>query len=402
MMNICSVSRGRPDTYTSGIEVRLWKLSKEFTDKDCKVHIIFSRSANPDSPQEQIVDGISLHGVGPKFILRFIGDLVYGNAAAKKIKEIHKTEKIDIITFHGPFALPAIFLTERQFQRPLIYYTPTALPFEATKYLFKGIKPSPYILRKLRVYCSGTLLEFMAIKYVDKVIVPSQASADELKKCYHCPTEKISVVPAGQDFSRLQRHCSQSRKSFKSSQKKLLFVGNDWHRKGVKYLLLALKKVLEKVPNVNLTITGPRQEPFISMAKELKIDDNITYAGNVHEETLAQLYAECDIFVLPSFHEGFGIPLIEAMAFGKPVITTTTVGCNGVEDGNNGFTVEPGDYQSIASSILRLLSDEKLYRKFSKNAIEKAKMFTWKKSAGKALHAYRALIGLSENNTRRI
>jgi len=397
-MNICSVSWDRPDISSSGIEVRLWKLSKAFKSKDCNVHLVFSRSANPNSLQEQVVDAINLHGVGPRWNLPIIGDLIFGLIAARKIKQIDKKENIDIFTFHGPFALSTLFITKKSLQKPLVYYTPTALPFEARKFLFKNIRPLFYFLRKLRMYSSCIPLELMAIKYADKVIVPSKASAHELLKCYRCQEAKAKVIPSGQDFYRYSKRFLKLRRNFKSNQKKLLFVGNDWHRKGVKYLLLAFKEVLEKEPKVNLTLTGPGQEPFISLAKKLKVDSHIIYAGNVSEKTLAQLYAQCDIFVLPSLHEGFGIPVIEAMAFGKPVITTTMAGCQLVENGKNGFAVEPEDYRSIAHWITELLKDQKLYGRISKNAVEKAKMFTWKKSADATLVIYRALLGLNKIN----
>lgn len=398
-MNICSVTWNRPDISPSGIELRFWKLSKAFIGRGCKAHLIFSRSANPDSSQEQVVDTINLHGVGPRWILPTIGDLIFGFAAVKKIKEIDKYEKIDILTFHGPFALSALLFIKKSLRKPLVYYAPTALPFEAKKFLFKSMKPLSYFFRKLRMYFFCIILEFMATKYADMVIVPSKASARELKKCYRCPEAKIRVILSGQDFYSYSERYLQLRNSRTSNQRKLLFVGNDWHRKGVKYLLLAFKKALEKAPNLILTMTGPPQEPFVSMAKKLKVDRHIVYAGNVEEKRLAQLYAQCDIFVLPSFHEGFGIPIIEAMAFGKPVITTTMVGCQVVEDGKNGFVFEPGDYQSIATTINNLLTDRKLYEEISKNAAEKAKKYSWTMSANKVFEIYLELCAREHKNS---
>jgi glycosyltransferase involved in cell wall biosynthesis len=176
-------------------------------------------------------------------------------------------------------------------------------------------------------------------------------------------------------------------------KKVLLFVGNDWYRKGVWYLLLAFSIVHRQIPDTVLVLTGPLQAPFISLAERLKLMDSIIFLGNVDEETLARLYASCDIFVLPSFHEGFSQTVIEAMAFGKPVITTSIAGYPMVIHGREGFIVPPRDYKSIASSIITLLKDEELYRRMSVKAFEKAKKYTWEASARKLLVIYRKVIG---------
>jgi glycosyltransferase involved in cell wall biosynthesis len=171
-----------------------------------------------------------------------------------------------------------------------------------------------------------------------------------------------------------------------------LFVGNDWRRKGVWYLILAFELVLNKNPDTVLVITGPPQEPFVSLAEKLKLNHSIIFAGNVDEETLAKYYAACDIFVLPSFHEGFSNTLIEAMAFGKPVVTTPVAGYPVVTNGEEGFIVRPGDHKSIAYSIIKLLENEDLYQNMCKNALKKAELYNWKEIAKKVLSIYESTL----------
>ena len=215
-------------------------------------------------------------------------------------------------------------------------------------------------------------------------------TVNEFKKYYHYPESRLKVVPLGQDlFDQYGKNVTNELK-FKG-KKVLLFVGNEWYRKGVWYLLLALKEIVDKEPNTVLLMTGPPQEPFLSLIKQLKLDKFVKLVGNVDEKTLAQYYALCDLFLLPSFHEGFSNTIIEVMAFGKPVITTPIAGYPVVENGKDGFLVQPYDYKTIASLVTQLFSDEALYHEMCKNAEQKAKQYTWRESAKKLLEVYSSI-----------
>jgi len=393
-MNICAVAFFRPDTASSGIEVTLWKLSTTFARQGCRAHIVFNCATSPDSMGDQIVGKVRLHGVGPKRSLPVVGQLAFELAAVRKLRELGESEDIDVYSFHGPLVLGTLLLSKKLlFKRPIVYHTYAALPFEAKTYLLKSFKPIPYFLRKLKMYASHMMYEFLAIRCVDQVIVASLATVEEFKKYYRCPEGKISVVPLGQDlFDRYGQILAREKSEWPTcDEKRLLFVGNDWHRKGVKHLFLAFKEVIKKVPNTTLTMTGPHQKTFALLAEKLNLEDHIFYAGNIGEETLARFYAECDVFVLPSFHEGFSNTLIEAMSFGKPVVTTPIAGYPVVEDKREGFLVKPGDQRSLAVSIVKLLRNRNLLEQMGKNAKERAGIFTWTSSAKKALEIYDTL-----------
>lgn len=393
-MNICSVVLGRPDTTQGGVELTLWKISKELVKLGCNNYVVFDRTTSSECPSDFTVDGVHLYGVNKPSRFALSKALSFKSLASKKLEEINRIHEIDLFTFHGSYSLLPLLSLRRHLSKPFVYHAYATLLYEAQTHLFKipSAKLAPNFLRKSLMYMFYTPLEFLSLKYLNKVIVASLLSANEFMNYYRYPQNRISVAPLGQDiFERYGRKAVTKGKHELEEKKVLLFVGNDWFRKGVWYLLLAFKDVINKVPNTTLIMTGPPQEPFLSLIKKLKIENSVLLAGNVDEETLADYYALCDVFVLPSFHEGFSNTIIEAMAFGKPVVTTPIAGYPVVEDGKDGFIVQPDDYKSIAASIAKLLSDERLNGEMGRNALRRAEKYTWKESAKKVLEIYENL-----------
>ena len=157
--------------------------------------------------------------------------------------------------------------------------------------------------------------------------------------------------------------------------KKVLFVGRLAPRKGVKeFVQRSLPAIVQQIPRVQFVIAGDNPAHSLTHAGDLKQDllaeiaklnlsDHVRFMGAVDDETLAGLYRECDVVVLPvlsskSDVEGFGIVLIEAAAAGKPVVATRAGGIpDAVEDGATGFLVEAGDYTAFTEALNKLLSD---------------------------------------------
>lgn len=393
-MHICSVVLGRPDAPQGGVELTLWKISRELVKLGCDIHVVFDRTTSPECPSNFTVEGVHLYGVSKSSRFALSRALSFKSLASEKLEEINRVHDVDLFAFHGPYSLLPLLSFRKKVSKPFVYHTYGALLYEAQTHLFKmpSIKLAPNFLRKSLMYVLYTPLEFLALRYLNRVIVASLLTTNELKKYYGYSQKRVSVVPLGQDiFERYSRKVVTKKKHGFEGKKVLLFVGNDWLRKGVWYLLLAFKEVVNKVPNTILIMTGPPQEPFLSLIKKLKLENSVLLVGNVDEETLAEYYALCDVFVLPSFHEGFSNTIIEAMAFGKPVVTTPIAGYPVVEDGKDGFIVRPDDYKSIATSISKLLSDERLYLEMGENALRKAEKYTWKESAKKILKIYNSL-----------
>ncbi len=222
--------------------------------------------------------------------------------------------------------------------------------------------------------------------FTNILIVPHNRAADEFRKIYSVKAEKIHVVPYGQDvYSRYHDadflvEVEAFRNKF-AHKKLILFVGgSDWHRKGAPYMLQAFNAIKDKLP-ASLIMTGKPVTAYLSLARTLglRLGEDIILTGFVDDRMLAKLYAACDVFSLPSFHEGFSQPVIEVMAYGKPVVVSQLAAYPTVEDGREGFVIYPNDTNSYAEALQKILTNENLYAAMSKKAKLKAQNYSWDK-----------------------
>ncbi|MCH7495664.1 MAG: glycosyltransferase, partial [Candidatus Marinimicrobia bacterium] len=139
----------------------------------------------------------------------------------------------------------------------------------------------------------------------------------------------------------------------------LLFVGTLTGKKGVTYLIDAFSTVKNVIPSVRLVLIGSGEdEPMLrSQVSRLQLVDSVKFLGRVDDDELIRQYQAADVFVFPSLQEGFGIPLIEAMACGVTVVSTTATSIPDVV-GDAGLLVEPACSGPLARAILRILESD--------------------------------------------
>ena len=140
--------------------------------------------------------------------------------------------------------------------------------------------------------------------------------------------------------------------------------------------------VLKDVPKTVFVIggDGSLRSYHESLAKELKVSENVLFTRHIPQEELPRFYAACDIFVIPSVVEAFGLVTIEAMACGKPVIAGRSGGVEeAVVDGKTGILVEPENVSDIREAVLRLLRDEVYAQKLGSDGFTRVRQqFNWK------------------------
>jgi len=176
----------------------------------------------------------------------------------------------------------------------------------------------------------------------------------------------------------------------------VLFVGGLEPRKGLEHLILAMEFALREVPDANLTVVAKSgfrgvddPEWFRILAERAGLGKKISFLESVSQERLMQLYADCDVVVLPSRNEGWGLSLMEAMACKKPVVATRVGGVPELVDHEeNGFLVEPGDTAALTGAIVRLLKDKSLRDRLGDAGYRKVSSFTWDKTADVVLRNY--------------
>lgn len=215
---------------------------------------------------------------------------------------------------------------------------------------------------RLKKHLDNCIKEVLAT--VDKVLVASTAVFREALEI-GVSKDTLVLVPNGVDTHRfhpnLDGHAVRKRLGIKDYPI-ILFVGGLIQRKGIEYLLEAAKSVLSKLENARFIIVGegPRRGYLEQLSKKLGISPNVVFAGRVSFAELPLFYAACDVFVLPSIAEAFGIVVIEAMSTGKPVIGSRVGGIpDMIEDGVNGYLVPSKKPSEIADRVIELLGDPK-------------------------------------------
>jgi len=173
---------------------------------------------------------------------------------------------------------------------------------------------------------------------------------------------KIQMIPNGVEI--------RGRRNFEGE--KLVYVGRLTRKKGVEYLILAMRSVKD----IDLLIIGdgPDRGRLEKMATGLRV----TFVGMVPWEETLHYLSQAKALILPSFYEGLPNVILEAMSVGVPAIASRVGGIpDVVKDGETGLLVEPGRVDELAISINRLIEDDDLRRKMSKNCLEEAKKYSW-------------------------
>jgi glycosyltransferase involved in cell wall biosynthesis len=165
-------------------------------------------------------------------------------------------------------------------------------------------------------------------------------------------------------------------------------------RKNVPRLLQAYARLKNDIDIPHRLVLGGglgwMYEPVFQTVEELNLGEDVVFLGHVPDEDLPALYNLADVFVFPSIYEGFGIPPLEAMACGTPVVTSNTSSLPEAV-GDAGLMAGPTDVDGIAEAVAQILTNPTLRQDLRRRGLERARLFTWKASAEKILAIYRRL-----------
>ena len=225
----------------------------------------------------------------------------------------------------------------------------------------------------------------------DQCIVTNREALLFLQLHYNLPPDRVWLVPngVGPEFFHVR--------SFNAGvATKILFVGTWIDHKGIYYLAEAFEKVLRVIPEARLTVAGciePEEKVRRCFAPATQAA--LEVCPFVSRAEMSSLYAEHEIFVLPSLMEGMPLVLLEAMASGMPVVTTESSGMTDlVEDSHDGLFVIPGDTKSLSAAIVRLCRDPELRLRVGSAAQEKMKRYTWNQAALRTEIVFNRVMGI--------
>ena len=228
-----------------------------------------------------------------------------------------------------------------------------------------------------------------SLKQADHVITISKSSKKQIVEHYKTDPAKISIVLPAVDLEhfrpRLAAEVAKIRAKYKLPKKYILYTGTLEPRKNLEGLMRAYTALGSEIKQqYGLVLAGGKgwQDQSISaMIEKLSAaGENIKWTGYVPDADLPAIYSGASLFAWPSFYEGFGIPPLEAMACGVPVITSDNSSLPEAV-GDAAITVKAEDTQSLVNEIERVLSDEKLVKSMRARGLAQAKKFTWEKSA---------------------
>jgi len=189
------------------------------------------------------------------------------------------------------------------------------------------------------------------------------------------PTAKITIAYPGVNLSIFKPGKNNSY----SQKKKVMIILGGTKYKGDELALKVLQNVNKKMP-IHVIFVGNKRLVSYYL-KTMKLDFKYTVFSNVPDEVLAELYSSSDAFLYTSYVEGFGLPPLEAMACGTPVVMTDNKGSRDYAvDGFNALISQPGDVKSLTDNLLKVLQDDKLRDRLIENGLETAKKFTWEKT----------------------
>ncbi len=237
-----------------------------------------------------------------------------------------------------------------------------------------------------------------AAKHAVKLLSVSQATKDDLVRVYKTDPDKITVTPLGladgfrpMNYDEVQPILDKYNLVY---QKYILFLGTIQPRKNIPRLVEAYQKIkTESHVEEKLIIAGGRGwlwEPILKQVKTAGIDGSVKYLDYIAKEDLPYLIAGAKLLTLPALYEGFGIPPLEAMASGVPVVVSNISSLPEVV-GDAGRLVDPNSVDSIANGLLEVLMDNNLRQQMIAKGLERAKQFTWENTAKKTLEVFKTL-----------
>ncbi|HIP71568.1 MAG TPA: glycosyltransferase family 1 protein [Anaerolineae bacterium] len=286
-------------------------------------------------------------------------------------------KQFDITVYHSPYYLMPYRLT-----------WPTVL----TLYDLIPQKYPEYVSARVRLLFQLTTK--LAIRSSNRIIAISEAARQDVMAAYPVPPEKITAVPLGPDphfQPQPAAEIDRVRQKYGLPKRYALYLGSNKPHKNLERLVQAWE-LAAKTTSHQLVIAGAWDDryPQAKALAEQKQINGIRFLGPVDDADLPALYSGAQVFIFPSLYEGFGLPVIEAMACGAAVTCSHTASLPEV-GGDAALYFDPLNTAEMAQQISRLLADTPLREELAANGLAQSQKFSWQETAAATLQIYRSL-----------
>jgi len=337
-----------PPKWLAGTEIATYNLSKQFAKRGHEIEVLTSHDEGLDYATKE--EGFNAKRISwPK--IRIIGTIYFWFR---------------------------IIVLLRRFNPDIILVQSLEMGFPA--FLIKVLSKKPYVIwgRGSDIYIPDYFVRMSRKKLLDNADAILALTSDMQKKIEEITSKNILVVPNAIDLTDINPNTLSYKNEL--DKKIITFVGSLFPVKGVQYLIRAMEKIHNQIPQTRLILVGDGNERFNleKLSKELQLENCIEFIGRVPHQQVSHYLSQTDVFVLPSLSEGFPNVLLEAMAFGLPIVASRVGGIPDIiEDGTNGFLVEPKNVSEIADRILTILFDEMLAQKISAKNREEVQRYQY-------------------------
>jgi glycosyltransferase involved in cell wall biosynthesis len=248
------------------------------------------------------------------------------------------------------------------------------------------------------------------LKMADAIIVDSDHTRALIAERFETFVDKVTVVHLGVDTSRFRpmrdkESIHQVRERYGlGDDPYLLYVGNIEPRKNLSAVIYAYAEILrsgELNSEPRLVIAGANGglcNDVLALPSRLGLSRQISFIGTVSDEELPPLYAGASVFLFPSLYEGFGLPVLEAMACGTPVITSNVTSLPEIA-GDAAVVIDPVNTQELVNAMIRLLTNEALAKELQQKGFDRVMKFTWEDTVRRTLQIYERVYGLGHAQT---
>ena len=278
------------------------------------------------------------------------------------------------------------------YEIPLWSRRPSVVTIHDLSLLLRPEAHEPHLVRRAR-----WRLPLMA-KRASRIITPSNSVRNEVCEQLGVSEAKVVVTPEAPRTAFKRREDEQVvelRKQLGIEHDFILFVGTIEPRKNLRLLVEAFGQLLRTTPlSPKLVIEGGSgwlMDDFASFIRQQGLDERVCLTGYLEDEDLCALYSTCSAFVYPSLYEGFGLPPLEAMACGAPVITSRIPSLMETV-GDAARLVDPNNARDLTEAMAEMLNDEKMRGYYAEAGRVQVKKFSWEQTAKKTLEVYRQLL----------
>ncbi len=292
------------------------------------------------------------------------------------LHRIIKKEKIDL--FHSPFFLAPLWAL-----CPVIVTVHDLMGLRFPGF-FEGRKP----IAKLFARWFVRLFVPLTLRRASKIIAVSETTKSDLVEYLNLPEDKIKVIYEGVESCFRKgldlQLVEKVRRDFHITKRIILYIGNTRPYKNLPRLIRAFK-ILQDYENCQLVLGSGDTRNIDSLKKmvtQLNLEQKVIFTGPLEDKDIIDLMNVAEVFVFPSLWEGFGLPPLEAMACGVPVVASKAGSLPEIL-GDAALLVNPESEEEIAKEIMHVLTDKKLREELIKRGFERVKKFTWGKTAGK-------------------